>query len=145
MCHNSMHNIITRDCRNCHTTAPVNHPVGEPEFTQYTQSQCSTCHGDPHKIAVAQGENCIKCHGTNYTGANPMAKTTLVDISAFNESIHQNINATLPDTVDNNDCWSCHYKKDMSRQNIRKCSDCHSKLQQWHGNANITTDLSHLW
>lgn len=145
MCHNSIHDITVKQCQSCHTTAPVNHPISEPAFTQYTQSQCLACHGDPHNVTATGGDACIECHGTNYTGANPMARTTLVDIYAFNESIHRNINNTPPDTLTNNDCWRCHYQKDMNRQNIRKCGDCHRKPSQWHGNANITTNLSKIW
>jgi hypothetical protein len=145
MCHSAMHNITIKDCRNCHATAPGNHPVGEPLFTQYTQDQCLTCHGDPHRVSATGGEACIECHGTNYTGANPAATATLVNISAFNESVHRDINATPPATLNNIDCWSCHYHKDMNRQNVKKCGDCHRKPSQWHGNANITTNLSRLW
>ncbi len=145
MCHNAMHNITIKECRNCHTTAPIDHPVGEPLYTQYTQDQCLTCHGDPHRVNAAGGEACIECHGTNYTGADPVAVATLVNISAFNESIHQEINATPPATSNNIDCWTCHYNKNMNRQNVKKCSDCHRKPSQWHGNADITTNLSELW
>ncbi len=140
LCHNREHDVksLTLDaktCRSCHTG--INHDGG---------AQCTTCHGsDPHEVTFAGGETCIECHGTNYPGANPMAKTTLVDITAFGESIHLNISKTPPDTVTNDDCWSCHYLKDMNRQNIKKCSDCHRKPQQWHGNANITTNISKLW
>ncbi|MDW7725606.1 MAG: cytochrome c3 family protein [Candidatus Methanoperedens sp.] len=140
ICHNSEHDVKSlaldaKTCRSCHTG--ITHDGG---------AQCASCHGsDPHEITSAGGEACIECHGTNYPDANPMAKTTLVDISAFGESIHLNINATPPDTVNNDDCWSCHYNKDMNRQNIRKCGDCHTKPQQWHGNANITTNISKLW
>lgn len=140
LCHNREHDVksLTLDvktCRSCHTG--ITHDGG---------AQCTNCHGsDPHEVTFAGGETCVECHGTNYTDANPMARTTLVDIYAFNESIHQNINGTPPDAVNNNDCWSCHYQKDMNRQNIRKCGDCHTKPKQWHGNANITANLSELW
>ncbi len=140
LCHNREHDVKSltldiKECRSCHTG--ITHNGG---------AQCTTCHGsDPHEITFAGGETCVECHGTNYTGANPMARTTFVDIGAFNESIHQNINATPPNTVNNNDCWSCHYLKDMNRQNIKKCGDCHRKPKQWHGNANITTNWSRLW
>ncbi|SNQ59372.1 exported hypothetical protein [Candidatus Methanoperedens nitroreducens] len=145
MCHDPMHEITVKGCRNCHTTAPVNHPVAEPQFSQYTINQCLACHGDPHNVSVTGGDTCIECHGTNYTGENPVAVTTLVNISAFNESIHQEINATPPDTLNNIDCWSCHYYKDMNRQNVKKCGECHRKPAQWHGNADVTTNLSELW
>ncbi len=141
LCHNREHDVKSLQtldatvCRSCHPG--INHDGG---------NQCTTCHGsDPHRITFAGGDNCVGCHGTNYTGANPLAKTTLVDINAFNDSIHQNINNTPPKTVNNNDCWMCHYQKDMNRQNIRKCGDCHRKPSEWHGNANITTNWSLIW
>ncbi|VVB86921.1 Cytochrome c3 [uncultured archaeon] len=145
MCHDAMHNITIKSCQNCHTTAPENHPISEPAFTLYTPGQCLACHGDPHNVIVAGGDTCIECHGTNYSGASPSVNQTFVNISAFNESIHQNINSTPPATLNNVDCWSCHYNKDMNRSNVKKCGDCHRKPSQWHGNANITTDLSQLW
>ncbi|KCZ70812.1 hypothetical protein ANME2D_02837 [Candidatus Methanoperedens nitroreducens] len=123
----------------------------------YDDAKCKSCHGlalsgysetslnFSHSVSAGGGESCIECHGTDYPGASPSVSQTFVNITAFGESIHQNINAAPPDTVTNDDCWSCHYNKDMSRQNIRKCSDCHRKLQQWHGNANITANFAHLW
>lgn len=117
-------------------------------------SSCRGCHGGSktyitefmHDVLVGTGgETCIECHGTNYTDASPSVSQTFVDISAFNESIHQNINAAPLNTVNNVDCWSCHYNKDMQRENVNKCGDCHRKPKQWHGNANVTTNLSELW
>lgn len=141
LCHNREHDVMSLQtldatvCRNCHPG--INHDGG---------NQCTNCHGsDPHEVTFAGGETCIECHGTNYTGANPMARTTLVDIFAFNESIHRDINASMPrGSLTNDDCWMCHYQKDMNRQNIRKCGDCHRKPKQWHGNANITSNLTIL-
>lgn len=145
LCHNNEHDVklLTNDsttCRSCHVG--ITHDAG---------AECNACHGsDIHNITSAGGEDCIACHGTNYPGANPMARTTLVNISAFNESIHQNINATrIPEFRDNmttnDDCWQCHYQKDMNRANVRGCNYCHRNVNEWHGNANITTDWSHLW
>ncbi len=117
-------------------------------------SSCRGCHGGSktyitefmHDVSVGTGgETCIECHGTNYTDASPSVARTFVNISAFNESIHQNINSTPPATLNNVDCWSCHYNKDMQRENVKKCGDCHRKPKQWHGNANVTTNLSELW
>ena len=38
MCHDAMHEITIKDCHNCHTTAPANHPVKEPDFAQKTSA-----------------------------------------------------------------------------------------------------------
>lgn len=123
-------------------------------LSSYTDSQCQSCHnvgsttvGEMmHNTSVggAGGDTCIECHGTNYTGANPIVTQTFVDIGAYNNSVHQNINTTPINTLNNNDCWSCHYNKDMNRQNVRKCGYCHNKVSQWHGNADITTNLTEL-
>lgn len=145
ICHNSEHDIksLTNDsttCRSCHVG--INHDGG---------SQCVSCHGnDIHNITSAGGEDCITCHGTGPGYPNPMARTTLVNISAFNESIHQNINASKnpafrDNRTSNEDCWQCHYLKSMRRNEIRGCNYCHRNVPQWHGNANITTNWSHLW
>jgi len=126
-------------------------------LSNFNDSNCKGCHGSAlsgysetslnlsHSVSEGGGDNCIDCHGTNYIGASPSVTQTFVNISAFNESIHQDINNTQPATLDNLDCWSCHYNKDMDRLNVKKCGDCHRKPSQWHGNADITTNLSELW
>ncbi len=120
-------------CTDCHQILYDN--TTQQYYPQVIRD-CLVCHpGESH-------EDCIECHGTNYTGASPSVTSTFVNISAFNESIHQNINATPLATVNNQDCWTCHYYKDMNRLNIKKCGDCHRKPSQWHGNANITINLS---
>jgi len=77
-----MHNITIKGCQICHTTAPVNHPIKEPVFAQYTPSQCLECHGGPHEVTSAGGTDCIACH-------NP----TDVNISLF--GLHANINTSI--------------------------------------------------
>jgi predicted CXXCH cytochrome family protein len=148
-----------QDCRNCHgnDTSDTHHLLAAKGYFN-----CTYCHQILYDNITQQyypqvirdclvchpGENhndCIRCHGTNYTGASPSVTRTFVNISAFNESIHQEINATPPATLNNPDCWICHYNKDMNRQNVMKCGNCHRKPSQWHGNANITTNLSELW
>lgn len=113
MCHDSMHGITTKDCHNCHTTAPVNHPIKEPVFGQYTQSQCLVCHGDPHRITSAGGTGCIACHVPGDVNTSKFAR-------------HADINTTGgTGNVTNNDCWTCHYQKDMSRSHVYLCESCH--------------------
>lgn len=60
-------------------------------------------------------EDCISCH----VGAISDVNTT-----AFMQGIHVNINTTDGvDVVSNNDCWMCHYQKDMDY--VLNCIDCH--------------------
>jgi Zn finger protein HypA/HybF involved in hydrogenase expression len=129
--HSGLSNFNDSNCKNCHGSA----------ISGYSETSLNLS----HSVSEGGGEDCVGCHGTSYIGASPSVARTFVNISAFNESIHQNLNATPPATVNNLDCWSCHYNKDMNRLSVKKCGDCHRKPSQWHGNANITTDLSQLW
>lgn len=123
-----------------------NHSFG---IGEYTDIKCKQCHDSGvsstvgqmmHRATIGGGEDCISCHNN----ANP-ASSLVVDINIFNNSIHQNINKTPINTVNNRDCWSCHFNKDMNRANINKCKVCHSKPQQWHGNAiGVSTNLTEL-
>ncbi len=113
MCHDAMHSITIKDCQNCHTTAPVNHPIKEPVFTQYTPAQCLACHGDPHKVTAAGGTDCISCHAPGDVNTSKFAR-------------HANINTSDGSgIVTNNDCWTCHYQKDMNRSHVYLCDSCH--------------------
>ncbi len=128
--HSGISNFNASNCKNCHGQA----------LSGYSETSLNLS----HSVSVGSVDNCIECHGTNYIGASPSVTRTFVNISAFNESIHQDINNTPSATLNNLDCWECHYNKDMNRQNVKKCGDCHRKPSQWHGNANITTNLSEL-
>ena len=113
MCHDAMHDITVKNCRNCHTTAPFNHPIQEPLFAQYTPAECLNCHGDPHKVTSAGGTDCIACHSKD------------VNISLFGR--HAKINdSNEAGNVTNDDCWTCHYQKDMNRSNVYLCESFHS-------------------
>ncbi|NJD78922.1 MAG: hypothetical protein FIB08_17820, partial [Candidatus Methanoperedens sp.] len=65
LCHNAMHEITIKDCQDCHTAAPIGHPIQEPTFSQYTPARCLACHGDPHEVSSAGGTDCIACHAPN--------------------------------------------------------------------------------
>jgi len=114
MCHDAMHEITVKDCRTCHTTAPVNHPIKEPEFAQRTISQCLECHGDPHQVTSAGGTDCIACHSPKDVNISKFARHADINTSDGGG------NAT------NFDCWTCHYQKDMNRSNVYLCEACHS-------------------
>ena len=113
MCHDAMHNITIIDCHNCHTAAPVNHPIKGQIFSEYTPALCLECHGDPHKVTSAGGTDCIACHSGD------------VNISLFGN--HSKMNTSDgAGNVTNKDCWTCHYQKDMNRSNVYLCEACHS-------------------
>ncbi len=117
MCHDSMHEITVKDCHNCHTTAPVNHPIQEPDFAQKNSAQCLECHGDPHQVTSAGGTDCIACHAPNEGPKD-------VNISKF--ARHADINISDgAGNVTNNDCWTCHFQRDMLRSNVYLCESCH--------------------
>ena len=132
MCHDAMHNIVIKNCQNCHTEVPVKHPVKESSFSQYTIAQCLECHGDPHKITGAT--NCIACHSPGD-----------VNISLFGR--HSKINASGGEgNVTNDDCLTCHYQKDMNKSNVYMCEACHSNDSSIVPIANtslIIRDLMH--
>ncbi len=111
MCHDSMHNIGVKNCKDCHSSAPIGHFVQEPEYSQYTVSQCLTCHGDPHRVIGGSG-SCVDCHSRD------------VNISKFGR--HANLNTSDgPGIVSDKDCWTCHHNKDMNKNNIYLCESCH--------------------
>lgn len=58
MCHNSGHEIEIKRCQNCHVTVPTNHMITEPQFSQLNNSECLSCHIDPHNIKLS----CVDCH-----------------------------------------------------------------------------------
>lgn len=141
------------DTKNTNNDAWIDH--NSYLTTGYNDIVCKSCHsmiGEyaitsanyTHSIGEVSGDACIECHGTNYTGESPGVSNTFVDIGIFNNSIHRDINSTPIYTVNNNDCWTCHFNKDMSRQNVRKCGFCHLNTKQWHGDANVTTNLTDL-
>ena len=113
MCHDAMHDITVKECQNCHTIAPVNHPIQEPDFANYTPAQCLNCHGDPHQVTSAGGTDCIACHSTG-------CQYFLIWTACKYQHKRGEGNVT------NNDCWTCHYQKDMYRSNVYLCESCHS-------------------
>lgn len=117
MCHDSMHNIGIKTCQNCHTTAPTNHPIRDPAFSQYTPDQCLACHGDPHRVTLKGGTDCIGCHVPGDVNTSKFAR-------------HANLNTSDggPNNVTNSDCWTCHYQKDMDRSKIYLCESCHNNV-----------------
>jgi len=101
-------------------------------YTGSNNSKCWSCHintgtapKDFHSDSVTAGEgsDCISCHSED------------VNISKF--ARHINLNTSDGDLVNatNSDCWTCHYKKDMNRNNVYLCESCHSNSS---GIVNVT-------
>ncbi len=96
-------------CTDCHKLIYDN--VTQSYTTQVIRD-CLVCHtGQNH-------ENCVSCH---LNGTNDFNKT------AFSSGVHVNINTSEGiNSINNSDCWTCHYNKDMNNSTIRKCEDCHT-------------------
>ncbi|MCL7414026.1 MAG: hypothetical protein M8353_10515, partial [ANME-2 cluster archaeon] len=124
MCHNAMHDITVRNCQNCHTIAPANHPALIPEFLFYPADQCLSCHGDPHEVTGGGGPNCIACHDIGDSAIH------LVDVSVIVSGIHGNLNNITGDP--NEACWGCHQTNGNEPSGMGDryntpyiCTDCH--------------------
>jgi len=118
----------------------------------YTEADCRNCHGyvgDRHHMLVARGEKvCTDCHIMKYDNQTHMYYPEVirdclvchpiqnhvdcvtchtpedVNISLFGR--HSNINTSDGDNnVTNNDCWTCHYNKNMNTSNVYLCESCH--------------------
>ncbi|TFH44084.1 MAG: hypothetical protein E4G94_04010, partial [ANME-2 cluster archaeon] len=115
MCHNAMHNIIVRDCQNCHLAAPPFHPIQEPQFSENTSSECLVCHGDPHEVAGS----CVSCHEA---------------ISPTNLTLNLGLHSTLSGTseIEDGDCETCHFASfpmipgAANSSNTHYCENCHT-------------------
>ena len=100
-------------------------------------SLCMKCHGGTdrldHTVTRGGGSDCISCHVPND-----------VNISKF--ARHANVNESDGEgIVTNNDCWTCHYNKDMNQSNVYLCEDCHlNSTGIVHVNTSlIKNDLMH--
>ena len=82
---------------------------------------CYGCHGSNssfkyYRTSQNLMEDCIGCHVNGIPND--------VNTTAFGQGIHVNINTTDGiDLVSNNDCWMCHYQKDMD--DVLSCINCH--------------------
>lgn len=135
MCHNTTHDISIKVCLNCHTKAPVDHPIIEPIFSQYSQEQCLGCHGSLHDVSKGGGADCVSCHDIEGGFAPPDKR---INVSSIKQGVHSNINngtnniSFLTDQVDKA-CWACHgdgtepsYGHPINFQNPYSCEDCHN-------------------
>ncbi|MBU4223325.1 MAG: carboxypeptidase-like regulatory domain-containing protein [Euryarchaeota archaeon] len=134
-----------QSCPACHNVHGTNYPMmtknalairygsdsngtfGYIESDAYLSSggdiYCNGCHTSGttfkyYRNKVNLYQDCISCHFTDMT--KDFNKT------AFSQGVHVDINtANGIGSVNNSDCWTCHYKKDMNRSNIYSCINCH--------------------
>ena len=85
---------------------------------------CGACHTSGtsfkyYRTEIKIFQDCISCHVDGSPGG--------VNRTAFTQGVHVNINNTEGNgLVNNSDCWTCHFNKDMNRSNIRQCNYCHT-------------------
>jgi hypothetical protein len=85
---------------------------------------CSSCHTSGttfkyYRTEINLSEDCVSCHVDGSTGG--------VNKTAFSQGVHVDINTTGgAGAVNNSDCWTCHYNRDMNKSKIWQCSDCHT-------------------
>ncbi|PWB55571.1 MAG: hypothetical protein C3F06_02225 [Candidatus Methanoperedenaceae archaeon] len=126
-CHNQTDAVIRKAWGNATQITSGRHSW----YTGSDNSECWNCHVstgtapvDFHSDSVTAGggSDCISCHSGD------------VNISKF--ARHANLNTSDGNNnVTNNDCWTCHYKKDMNRNNVYLCESCHSNSS---GIVNVT-------
>lgn len=135
------------DCRNCHGNTVDRHHLLLVNGTH----QCADCHvmkydTENQSYYPEVIRNCLICHPTqNHIDCITCHSPADVNISLFGR--HSKINTSDGvGNVTNNDCWTCHYQKDMNRSNIYLCESCHSNSS---GIVNVTdpslikSDFSH--
>ena len=117
-----------------------------------TETDCRSCHGntvDRHHNLLANGAQCTDCHVMKYEEQNQtyypevirnclichpaqnhidcIACHSPADVNISLFAGHANINTSGGgDIVTNDDCWTCHYRKDMDKNNVYLCGSCHS-------------------
>jgi hypothetical protein len=135
------------DCRSCHGITVDRHHLLLVNGTH----KCTDCHvmkydpvnQTPYPEII---RNCLICHPTqNHINCIACHSPADVNISLFGR--HANINSSDGEgNVTNNDCWTCHFQKDMNRSNIYMCDSCHANRS---GIVNVTdpslikNDFSH--
>ncbi|HEY9204668.1 MAG TPA: cytochrome c3 family protein, partial [Candidatus Methanoperedens sp.] len=119
-------------CRNCHGNVADRHHL----LAQNGTYQCTDCHAmkwdnDSQSYYPEVIRNCLNCHAGEihsdciacHVNGNPGD----VNKTAFSQGVHVNINTSDGSgLVNNSDCWSCHFNRDMNRTNIRQCAECHT-------------------
>jgi hypothetical protein len=115
------------DCRNCHGNTVDRHHLLLANGTH----QCEDCHvmkyDTQNKTYYPEViRNCLTCHPTqNHIDCIKCHSPADVNISLFGRHANMNTSDGIGN-VTNNDCWTCHYQKDMNRSNVYLCESCHS-------------------
>jgi hypothetical protein len=134
-CHNQTDTVIRKAWGNATQITSGRHSW----YTGIDNSRCWRCHvntgiapQDFHSESVTGGggSDCIGCHAPK-DEVNPDVNTSLF-------GRHANINTSDGDgNVTNYDCWTCHFQKDMDKNNVYLCGSCHSNQ---NGIVPITND-----
>ena len=140
-----------QSCPACHNVHGTNYPkmtkndlaitYGEDSFGSFGYAGNSNftlpggdiyCDGTCHSASTTEKyyrdeinlfEDCVSCHIDN---VDNIENISLVNKTAFSHGVHVNISRIDGNgIVNNNDCWTCHFNKDMDRINISRCEDCH--------------------
>lgn len=127
-CHGNLadqhHSLVQRFVINPNTSAPFGctdcHAVNTTNQTPIEViKNCLICHNP-----VPNHEDCISCH---INGTPSEFTPGDVNGTAFSEGVHVNITTTgVPGVVNNTQCWTCHFNRDMNISNIWQCADCHT-------------------
>jgi hypothetical protein len=100
--------------------------IGSEEYKRtggdaYCEGTCHTAGPtfSYYRTEINLFQDCVSCHVDGSPGD--------VNRTAFGQGVHVNINTSDGSgLVNNSDCWTCHYNKDMVRSNIWQCNDCHT-------------------
>jgi len=121
--------------------------------TTYNETYCRSCHGvtvERHHLLLVNGSyQCTDCHTMKYDAEKQIYYPEVIrncvichpaqshddciqchspaDVNITLFAGHSKINTSDGEgNVTNNDCWTCHYQKDMDKNHIYLCGSCHS-------------------
>ena len=134
LCHNSFHEILIRNCTECHLQRPGGHTM--TNYYDMSYIGCIFCHNDPHlEPEAAAGENCTDCHLEG--GLNVTENSYVINNTGFFASVHHNITGEFSATNYtqlSRVCWGCHvnYTEQLTApshtkhaEDLPECEDCH--------------------
>lgn len=108
----------TLACPSCHTKMRKNVSTGTPASSKTylgNNSECKTCHKDPHQSRGAAFQKCYKCHDTSSWAQRPRSNFNHNKETKFAQIT--GAHATLA-------CKQCHTNKSWAPLSM-ECSSCH--------------------